>query len=115
MCQYIRETLHLSDAAAERLDAQNSTYSLRLIAAAKGQRMPKRNDGVDFSLPMHVGDGAMLITREKQLVALVDQSGTYQAPWVRHIDDLDEIPDGLPWGENARQIARAFKRRSPTE
>ena len=38
-------------------------------------------------------------------------SGTYQAPWVRRRDDLDELPEGLPWGDTAREAQRAFKRR----
>ena len=51
-----------------------------------GPRLPKRNAGADVS-------------------------GTYQAPWVRRRDDLDELPEGLPWGDTAREAQRAFKRR----
>jgi hypothetical protein len=73
--------------------------------------MPKKNDGADFALMAHVGSGHFVLTNERALVDIVDGSGTYQAPWVRRPDDVDELPVGHPWGKSAREAARAFKRR----
>jgi hypothetical protein len=109
--RFVKETLKLSDAAAERVDAHIQTTALRLHAAARGARLPKRNDGADVSMSTQVGSGCIMVTDEWQFVDIVDQSGTYQAPWVRRLDDLDELPEGLPWGDTAREAQRAFKRR----
>ncbi len=95
--QYVVEVLKLSPEAADRLDAHTRNMAYRLQAASVGRRLPKRNDGVDFALTGHVGEGHFLVTREKQLVEIVDESGTYQAAWVRWSDDLDDLPDGFPW------------------
>jgi hypothetical protein len=53
----------------------------------------------------------VLVTNERQLITIVDECGTYQAPWVRRSDDLDDLPTGEPWGDNARQVHLAFRRR----
>lgn len=111
LLQHIVETLRLSPAAAERLDGHVRNFVVRLQAAARGRRMPKENDGADLSLMAHLGEGHVLLTDERQLVDVVDESDTYQAPWVRRLDDLDELPEGPPWGESAREAARAFRRR----
>jgi hypothetical protein len=100
----------LSPAVAERLDAHVCTAAYRLHAAAKGARMPKSNDGADASLTLHVGAGCILVTNELQLVRIVDTCGTFQAPWVRTIRQLDDLPEVPPWGDNAREIAAKFKR-----
>jgi hypothetical protein len=109
--RFVRETLHFSPAAAERLDAHVCTFAYRLHMAALGERMPKQNDGGDISLPVHLGAGCFLITQEKRLVDIVDQSGTFQAPWVRRLNDLDDLPEGLPWGDSARRESKRFARR----
>jgi hypothetical protein len=111
MRRFVKETLDLSDAAAERADAHIRTTAFRLHAAARGARLPKRNDGADVSMSTQVGSGCLVVTNEWQFVDIIDQSGTYQAPWVRRFDDLDDLPEGLPWGENAREARRLFKRR----
>jgi hypothetical protein len=111
LAQYIAQTLKLSPAAAERLDAHVRGLAFRLQAAATGDRMPKKNDGADFALTAHLGSGHFVLTNERALVDIVDGAGTYQAPWVRRLDDLDGLPDGPPWGESAREAARTFKRR----
>ncbi len=108
---YVRATGRHSEGVAERLDASIRSFAWRLHVARKGARMPKDNDGADLALTQTIGQGCVLVTREKQLVTIVDECGTYQAPWVRHVDDLDDLPTGAPWGENAREVHRAFKRK----
>lgn len=105
--RYIADTLKLSAAATERIDAHVRTMAFRLQVASKGQRMPKRNDGVDLALVAHIGAGCFVLTNEWKLVDIVDQAGTVQAPWVRRLDDLDDLPEGPPWGESARVRATA--------
>jgi hypothetical protein len=100
-----------SDAAVERLDAQLCSVSYRVHQAKWGARGPKKNDGADLSLPIHIAEGCFLLTRDGKLVRLIDESRTYQRPWVRRPDDLDDLPDGLPWGHYARDVNRAFRRR----
>ena len=109
---FVKDSLRLSDAAAERADVHICTMALRMHVAARGARLPKRNDGADVWMPVHVGEGSVAVTDERRLIDIVDQSGTFQAPWIRNSDDLDELPHGPPWGESAREQARAFKRRT---
>lgn len=104
------ECWRFSGAAAERLDARIATAALRLHAAAKGARMPKRNDGADVSLTIHLGDASFLLSDDQRLIDIVDQSGTYQAPWVRRSKEVDDLPEGPPWGESARRQAQLFER-----
>jgi hypothetical protein len=111
---YARESWKLSDAAAERLDGHIRVTALRLHLGALGTRMPKKNDGADAALTIHLGEGYVLVTNENPLVDLVDQSKTFQAPWVRRMNDLDDLPEGPPWGESAREAARVFRRRATT-
>ena len=73
--------------------------------------MPKENDGADLQLTIHVGEGSVLVTQERHLISLVDEAGTYQAPWVLRLNDLDELPEGGPWSENVRDEAKRFRRR----
>jgi hypothetical protein len=84
----------MSEAVAERFDAHIAVTAHRLRSAASGARMPKKNDGADAALTMHIAEGCILVTGETQLIKLVDGSKTYQAPWVRRIDDLDDLPRG---------------------
>jgi hypothetical protein len=109
--RHVIEAMGLSPAAAERFDAQICTTALRFHLADKGARMPKKNDGVDFTLAMHVAEDCILVSADDQFIAIADQSGTYQAPWIRRMNDLDDLPEGPPWGESAREEARRFKRR----
>jgi hypothetical protein len=105
------ESWRFSTAAAERLDAHVCTVAYRLHVAARGARMPKENDGADISLTVHLGAGCILLTNDRRLVDVVDLSGTFQRPWVRALDDLDELPEGPPWGERARRQNESFVRR----
>lgn len=111
-CAFAVETWQLSDAAAERLNAHICCAALRIREAARGARFPKKNDGADVSLTIHLGEGCVLVTQEQQLIKIVDASGTFQRPWVRHLDDLDDLPEGVPWGESARGQAASFRRRN---
>jgi hypothetical protein len=108
--RYATESWRLSISTAERLDGHVCTTAYRLHAAARGARMPKRNDGADISLTLHLGAGCILLTKESQLVHIVDSSGSFQAPWVRRPNELDDLPDGVPWGDSARRQAASFKR-----
>jgi hypothetical protein len=85
---FLRESWDLSDAAAERLDAQICANCCRLYAAIKGSRQPHRNDGIDVNLTIHIGERGILLTNDCKLIKLVDGSGTYQRPWVRRPDDM---------------------------
>jgi hypothetical protein len=98
---------------AERLDAQLCSVSYRVHQAKWGARRPKKNDGADLSLPIHIGEGCFLLTRDQKLIDLIDESRTYQRAWVRRPDDLDALPaDGSPWGQYAREVNRSFSRRN---
>jgi hypothetical protein len=110
---YLKTMWRMSDAVADRFDAHIAVTARRLRTAAAGARMPKANDGTDAALTMHIAEGCFLVTGEAQLIKLVDESGTYQRPWVRRLDDLDDLPEGPPWGASARQAADAFERRQP--
>jgi hypothetical protein len=99
-----------SDAVAERLDAHVCTLMYRFYAGLTGGRTPKRNDGADLQLTIHIGEGSLLVTSDRKLVDLVDAAGTFQRPWVRRLNDLDHLPESLPWGESARDEAKRFVR-----
>ncbi|MGA3124806.1 MAG: hypothetical protein ABSF69_29005 [Polyangiaceae bacterium] len=111
LCRHAITSWRLSPVAAERLDAHVCTTAYRLQAAARKERMPKRNDGADASLTIHLGSGSILLTKDEKLIDVVDRSGTFQAQWVRHPDDLDNPPYGLPWGDDARRSGSSFRRR----
>jgi hypothetical protein len=107
---YAVRAWEFSSVAAERFDAHVCTTAYRLHQAARGAVMPKQNDGADVSLTLHLGAGSVLVTSERRLVEIVDASGTFQAAWVRHPDDLDGVPECLPWGAEARAVATSFRR-----
>jgi hypothetical protein len=104
-------TWEFSPAVAERFDGHICTTAYRLHMAARGARLPKKNDGADASLTLHLGAGCILLTDERKLVDIVDESGTFQAPWVRQSHDLDDLPQIPAWGEQARNVVRAFRRK----
>lgn len=99
-----------SRAMIERLDAHVATVAYRMLEGERGSRLPKENDGADVHLTQHLAEGAVLVTNDERLIDIVDRSGTYQAPWVRRLDELESLPEGLPWGEGARQQAASFNR-----
>lgn len=100
-----------TSAMTERLDAHVATVASRICEGAGGTRPPRRNDGADVHLTQHLAEGFVLVTHDGPLIDLVDRAGTYQAPWVRRLNDLENLPHGLPWGETAHHEARRFTRR----
>jgi len=77
---------------------------------SRAEYAPKSNDGADASLTLHIGSGSVLVTNESQLIRIVDTCGTFQAPWVRAMRQLDDLPEGPPWGDGARELATKFRR-----
>jgi hypothetical protein len=107
---HVRECLRISPGVAERFDAYVSTLAIRLHLAATGARGVTTNDGADGAMLQHLAAGCILLTNDGPLIDLVDGSRTFQRPWVRRFNDLGILPDGLPWGEDARRQAESFQR-----
>ena len=97
-------------AMTERLDAHVATTAYQMLQWDTGARTAKKNDGADGHLTQHIAEGSVVVTNDNRLIDIVDSSGTFQAPWVRRLDDLECLPEGLPWGENARRQATSFTR-----
>jgi hypothetical protein len=97
-------------AMTERLDAHVATTAYQMLQWDTGARTAKKNDGADGHLTQHIAEGSVVVTNDNRLIDIVDRSGTFQAPWVRRLDDLECLPEGLPWGEDARRQARSFTR-----
>lgn len=78
------------------------------------RRKPHDNDVEDLGLVALVALPTLVVTWDLGLVAEVDRSATYQAPWVKTLGELltDPLPRGLPWGESAVRQSKAFLRRS---
>jgi hypothetical protein len=78
-------------------------------------RLPKstENDAEDLQILMHLGEGAFVATNDFRLISHVDASGTFQAPWVRTVEELltETLPGGLPWGRTARRALSAHRPR----
>ncbi|HEY3821810.1 MAG TPA: hypothetical protein VGL81_31810 [Polyangiaceae bacterium] len=102
---------HVSEEALERIDGNLLSIGFRVYQAKKGARTPKKNDGVDASLALHIGEGCFVVTNDGKMIDLIDESRTYQAPWVRSLDDLGDLPGDPPWGAAAREVYRSFRRR----
>jgi len=100
----------------KRCNAHGSVFALRIIKAAKSKKEEFRrlntNDSQDTQLLMQVALPAFVATDDRRLLQDVDASGTYQAPWVRTLKDLltGELPACLPWGPDAKKVARSFRR-----
>lgn len=62
---------------------------------------------------MHLADDVILVTSDIDLIERVDDSGTFQAPYVRTMGELltGPVPDGPPWGVSARRAAKAHAKR----
>jgi len=101
----------LTEALIERLHAHVATVAHRIYGGGDGTLSPKTNDGADLHMTQHLAASCILVTEDGPLIEIVDAAGTYQAPWVRSLDDLNELPEGPPWGESARAQARSFKRK----
>jgi hypothetical protein len=102
--------------AGERLDAASRVFVKHVIIAGYHGRLPQPNDYEDFRLLLHLAVPVFLVTNDKRLVKLVDETRSFQAPWVRTLAEMQarDLPTGVPWGSNARGQARSF-RREPSE
>lgn len=66
---------------------------------------------------MHIGERAVVVTRDEKLLNDVDASWTFQAPWVRTLVEVltEPLPIGRPWGRTLRAARRRFLRRPYAE
>lgn len=100
----------------ERLHATprvNTLRAAKMLANAKGRKDFVPNDTPDVLMLAVVGLGAFVATDDKPLIADVRESRTYQAPWTRTVPeflavDVDDLPRGLPWGDEAKREAERF-------
>lgn len=52
-----------------------------------------------------------MLTSDHRLIRYIDEAFTYQAPWVRRLEELDlPLPEGPPWGRSAEEAALGFAR-----
>lgn len=109
---YVEHAVGVDSVVAQRIDAWLSVIAHRLERTAIGAMTPGTNDARDNRLLVHLGMGHVLLTRDTRFIEAVDACGTYQAPWVRTLPDLLDLPlpEGPPWGERARAQAHAFTR-----
>lgn len=94
-----------------RFDATLRVLALKNIRAYRGQgRRPTSNDYEDFQMLDVVSTPAFLAIEDRNLLADVRACGTYQAPWVRTVEDLvcGALPSGMPWGPSAERECRRF-------
>jgi hypothetical protein len=98
---------------AERFHAHFSVMRDRLLQSGRGAETAAGNDAQDVAQLMHVGEQAVLVTRDGRLLRSVDDSRSFQGPWVRTlVEALTEgMPSGTPWGRPGRRIAESFLRR----
>ena len=103
---------HRASLVRRRLDAFYQVTAFLTLNAARGATTPTENDLEDLSGLMHLSESAFLLTHDNPLIRAVDESGTYQRPWVRRLSDFREpVPPGRPWGQSARLAANGFVRR----
>jgi hypothetical protein len=55
---------------------------------ARGARTATENDSEDLTNLMHLAEPAFLLTRDRALIESVDESGSYQAPWVLRLEEF---------------------------
>ena len=79
---------------------------------ACGATTATENDSEDVANLMHLAEPAFLLTRDNKLIHALDESGSYQAPWVRTLPDFlaSALPPGRPWGRNARRARESLTR-----
>lgn len=100
----------------ERLHALCAVMALRTAKMGtntQGFKDRKPNDTPDLNVIAQVGLGAFVVTDDLRLIADVRESGTYQAPWIRTTPeflavDIEDLPRGLPWGDEAKREAERF-------
>jgi len=102
--------------AGERFDAMKACVAVWMLRAArKDPTKPRENDMEDIRLLDCLAVPAFVATDDTTLRRLVRASGSYQAPWVRSLDDLltKPLPRGMPWGESARREHERWLRIPP--
>jgi hypothetical protein len=96
-----------------RLDAFYQVVAFQTLNAARGATEPTENDLEDIQSLMHLAESAFLLTHDNRFIRAVDESGTYQRPWVLRLSDFRRaLPPGRPWGRNARLAAARFTRQA---
>lgn len=98
----------------QRMHAYYHVIALQMWNTARGSTTATENDSEDLANLMHIAEPAFLLTRDDGLIRAVDESGTYQAPWVLRLEEFlrGSLPVGLPWGGSARSEAARFHRGS---
>jgi hypothetical protein len=92
-----------------------------LEAAKSAKRSPRKkakdNDGIDWAMLLHIARPAFLATWDLDLIDLLRDAATYQAPWVVTLGEMltDPLPLGNPWGHRAEMRGPLFRRRSRDE
>lgn len=108
----IAAAAHVTELQFDRMQAYFYVYALIAVRAAQGihYETAEENDAEDLQLLMQLAQPAFVATKDKTLVRRVDESGTYQAPWVRTIGELlvESLPSGAPWGWTAFDARQAF-------
>jgi hypothetical protein len=101
----------------ERFNAYMRVMGEYLLRTGRGGATAAANDAQDVLQLQHIGEGAFFMTRERKILKLVDQSRTFQAPWVRTLVEVltERLPRGSPWGRHARRLGAVFHRRSYDE
>jgi hypothetical protein len=101
----------------ERFNAYLRVAADQLLKTGSETETAAANDAQDLLQLTHVGEVAIFVTQEKKILRLVDQSGTFQAPWIRTLAEVltERLPRGRPWGRHARRIAASFHRRPYAE
>ena len=96
----------------ERLHAFYHVITFHMLSTATGATTASQNDMEDLLSLQHIAEPAYLLTHDEKLIRAVDQSRTYQAPWVLRLHEIrgPSRASGRPWGESARAAAKSFSR-----
>jgi len=98
----------------ERLHGYFRIVALHAVrAAARTHGATTENDSEDVQLLMHLADDVMLVTSDFGLIERADDTGSFQAPYVRTIGELltQSAPEGPPWGRSARRALKSHSKR----
>jgi hypothetical protein len=99
-----------------RCDAFFSVFTLRALRSLVEKRGQhgriEPNDMEDHSLLLNIAWPTIIATSDIRLIRAVDESGTFQSPWVRTLSELLTTYLGLetPWGRDAKRRGRRFVR-----
>lgn len=97
----------------ERFDAYLRVMGASFLRTGGGNATAAANDAQDVLQLMHVGEPAILVSKDNGLLERLDASGSHQRAWVRTLVEVLEepLPRGLPWGPHARRVGWRFTRR----